>query len=99
MELDGTSAHLLNERLISLPAAGRRFPPRRGKGPHPTPSAVWRWVRSGVRGPDGRRIYLDAILLCGRWLTSIECLRDSPSLNSLSTRPSLNLPQSKNLDH
>lgn len=70
-----SSSRLLQESLISLAQAGRRFPRTRpGRSPNPTPSAIWRWVREGVRAADGRRIQLEAILVAGRWLTSLEAI-------------------------
>jgi len=68
-------SRLLQETLLSLSQAGRRFPrTRSGRSPHLTPSAVWRWVVDGVRAADGGRVKLDAVFVAGRWLTSIEAI-------------------------
>jgi Protein of unknown function (DUF1580) len=68
-------SRLLQEQLISLSQAGRRFPKsRHGKATHLTPSAIWRWVTDGVRAADGRRVKLEAVFVAGRWLTSIEAI-------------------------
>jgi len=70
-----SGCQLLSETLIGLAQAGRQFPrTRRGRSEHPTPSAILRWVRNGVQAPDGRRVYLEAILVSGRWLTSVQAI-------------------------
>jgi hypothetical protein len=76
---------LHNETLLGLAEAAARLPwYRRGrpKGkstvlrPRPmTASAILRWVLSGVRGPDGKKVKLEANRLGGRWVTSVEALQ------------------------
>jgi hypothetical protein len=38
-------------------------------------SCLFRWVRSGVRGPDGQRIYLEAARLSGKWISTPGAIR------------------------
>jgi len=64
---------LIGETLLSLNQAARRLPPGR-RNRHMSMSCVLRWVLSGVHGPDGERVKLEALRLGGRWLTSIEAL-------------------------
>jgi hypothetical protein len=68
-----TAQRLLGETLVSLAQVARRFPSRRRPGAV-TPSAVWRWVHEGISGPGGQLVYLEAVMLSGRWLTSVEAL-------------------------
>src|SRR4051812_37319436 len=68
-------SRLLQEQLVSLAQAGRRFPrSRHGKSAHLTPSALWRWVVHGVAVSGGHRVRLEAVFVAGRWLTSLEAL-------------------------
>jgi hypothetical protein len=69
----GPVERLLHETLCSLRDAAGRFPPARFNR-RPSPGAVWRWVRDGIRLSDGRVVRLEAIRVCGRWLTSDEAL-------------------------
>jgi len=62
-----------SEQLLSLPQAARRFPPGRRDRPV-SPSTIWRWIATGVKLPDGRRVKLGGVRLSGRWLTSIEAI-------------------------
>lgn len=64
---------ILKESLRSLSQAAKRFPPARGSKP-PSPGAVWRWIRDGVRTAENEIIRLEAILVAGRWLTSDEAI-------------------------
>ena len=61
---------LNSETLLTLTSASRRFRLDRPVNP----STVWRWVKKGVRLPDGRRLKLEAIRLGGRWWTSLEAI-------------------------
>src|SRR5262245_50867931 len=63
---------LANETLLGLAAAGQGIPAASGKPVHP--STVFRWVTTGVRGPDGSRVRLDGARVGGRWMTSVEAL-------------------------
>jgi hypothetical protein len=38
-------------------------------------SCLFRWARSGVAGPDGQRVYLEAARLAGRWVSTPGALR------------------------
>jgi hypothetical protein len=58
----------------SLVQIARRCPPGRGVGPHVNAATLWRWCRQGVRLPDGRRVYLEALRVAGRWVTSEKAL-------------------------
>jgi hypothetical protein len=66
-------SNLLAETLIGLGTAARRLPPGRGGRPVSF-SCVLRWITTGIPGPDGRRVKLEAVRLGGRWLTSEEAL-------------------------
>lgn len=49
--------------------------PRTRQGKPVTLSCILRWVLDGARGPDGRRIKLEAVRLAGRWVSSPGALR------------------------
>lgn len=59
---------------ITLREAARGLPPARAGRPVSV-SCLMRWVKRGVRTP-GRRVYLKAVRLGGRWLTSRRALSD-----------------------
>ena len=61
---------LSNEKTITLTAATKIIPPKRTGRPV-SDSCVYRWISEGVRGPDGKRIRLEAVHIAGRWLTSV----------------------------
>jgi hypothetical protein len=71
--MGASPAHLLNETLIGLNEAARRLPPGRGRRPVSF-SCVFRWITTGIPGPNGQRVRLEAVRLGGRWLTSVEAL-------------------------
>lgn len=54
---------------IYLSAAARLFPSYR-LGRPVSLQCVLRWVVDGVRGPEGRRIHLEAARLSGKWVTT-----------------------------
>jgi hypothetical protein len=58
----------------TLTRAARRVPRTRQDKPV-TLSCLIRWVLEGVRGPDGRRVYLEAARLAGRWVTTPGAIR------------------------
>jgi hypothetical protein len=65
---------LLAEPLVPLKQAAKLVPA--GRGGRPTHfSTVLRWVLTGVQGPSGERVRLEAVRLGGRWLTSREALQ------------------------
>ena len=64
---------LRNEEPITLAAAARLFPPTR-QGRPISLSAIFRWISDGIKGPDGKRIRLEAARVGGRWLTSVAAL-------------------------
>jgi hypothetical protein len=64
---------LRNEEPITLAAAARLFPPTR-QGRPISLSAIFRWISDGIKGPDGKRIRLEATRVGGRWLTSVAAL-------------------------
>jgi hypothetical protein len=57
----------------ALSRLGHRLPSYRG-GKSPTLSCMIRWVKDGVRGPNGERIYLEAARLAGRWVSTPQAL-------------------------
>src|SRR5262245_57336026 len=79
---------ILNETVIGFAAAGRKYPGQRSNR-FIDPSTVFRWARSGVRLPGGRRLKLECVRLGGRWLTSLEALqRFADALTAASDPPS-----------
>lgn len=62
------------EQTLSLVQAAALLPPAR-QGRPVSPSCVFRWIKDGVRTPDGRTVRLEAVRLSGRWLTSREALQ------------------------
>ena len=74
---------MLSERLLSeieagqgetLTRAARRVPPTRQDRPV-TLSCLFRWIKQGVIGPDGERIFLEAARLANKWVTSPGAIR------------------------
>jgi hypothetical protein len=66
-------ADLLTENLIGLSEAARRLPPGR-RGRPVSFSCVLRWITTGVPGPDGQKVKLEAVRVGGRWLTTEQAL-------------------------
>ena len=64
---------VLAGHALSMGQAARRFPPYRGNRPV-NPSTIFRWIKDGVRLPDGRSVHLEAARVGGRWLTSEQAL-------------------------
>lgn len=60
---------LNDETIVTFAEAARRLPRFNGHGV--SPASVWRWARVGVRG-----VKLEAVLLGGRWITSLEAVSD-----------------------
>ncbi len=58
----------------TLTRIARRFPRTRQDKPV-TLSCLVRWVLTGVRGPDGQQVYLEAARLAGRWVTTPGAIR------------------------
>lgn len=58
---------------LSLAQTARRIPSFR-QGRPTNPATIFRWIRDGVRTPDGRRVRLEACRLGGRLLTSEQAL-------------------------
>jgi len=65
---------LTTERLMPLAEAARLVPPGRG-GKKTHSATLVAWIRRGTRTADGRRVHLDALLMGGKWLTSVEALQ------------------------
>jgi hypothetical protein len=64
---------LLAETTLGLSAAARRLPPLRGGRPVHA-ATLCRWIITGIRGPDGGRVRLEAVRVGGAWMTSLEAL-------------------------
>jgi hypothetical protein len=69
-----------------LTRAARRVPRSRQDRPV-THSCLFRWLTTGVRGPDGQRVKLEAARLGGRWVTTAGAIRrfiaaQTPSLDT-----------------
>ncbi len=73
IDTQSLSVGLLNETLLSFGQAARKLPAHRGPG-RCSPATIWRWIRDGVKLPDGRRLRLEAIRIGGAWRTSEEAL-------------------------
>jgi hypothetical protein len=58
----------------TLTRAARRVPRTRRDRPV-TLSCLIRWITSGVIGPEGQRVKLEAARLAGRWVTSPGAIR------------------------
>jgi hypothetical protein len=64
---------LSTETLLNISQAAKRFPPyRAGRPVHG--ATVTRWILSGIRGPGGQRIRLEAVRRPAGWLTSVEAI-------------------------
>lgn len=65
---------LASETLLTLNQTAKRLPcGRQGRPMHM--SAVLRWIISGLPGPNGRRVRLEALRVGGRWVSSEEALQ------------------------
>jgi hypothetical protein len=87
---------LRNEEPITLAAAARMFPPTR-QGRPISLSAVFRWIADGIKGPDGKRIRLEAARVGGRWLTSVAALErfakaQTPQFGAEETKTKIRTP-------
>jgi hypothetical protein len=54
---------------LGLGQLARRCPPSRGTR-QVSPETLSRWITRGVKGPGGRRIYLEGARLGGRWVST-----------------------------
>jgi hypothetical protein len=70
--------HLLEEieagQGETLTRAAQRIPSTR-QGKPVTLSCLLRWVQTGVIGPNGQRIKLEAARLAGKWVTTPAAIR------------------------
>jgi hypothetical protein len=89
---------LLNETTVSFSAAARTLPKRRSDRPT-SPVTLWRWHTAGVRGHDGRRVYLEAVKIGSVWVTSLESLHrfieattPKPASLTRDSKPSVRTP-------
>jgi hypothetical protein len=64
---------VLDGRGISLTRVAAILPRGRG-GARPNPATIWRWVVQGIKLPGGGRLYLEAVRMSGRWVTSKKAL-------------------------
>src|SRR4051812_30723995 len=92
--LRGTMIDLTAEKPLSLWRAAELIPPARN-GKRTNASTIFRWVRDGATGPDGQRVYLEALKLPGRWLTTaaavqrfLEALTPQRDARPATPRPS-----------
>jgi len=64
---------LFGEELLTFAQAARLVPRRRGGRPCAV-STVWRWALKGLRGPDGKRVYLEYVRVGGMAMTTRQAL-------------------------
>lgn len=62
------------EELLTLRQAAKALPPSNRTGRPLHISALWRWYKTGILGPDGIRVHLEAIRVGGTLATSVEAL-------------------------
>ena len=67
---DSPTARLLREDAGSFATIARQIPAARGSS-RLSPSTLFRWHKTGVVAPDGRRIYLEAFRTPGGYRTSL----------------------------
>jgi hypothetical protein len=72
-----------------LTRAARRMPRTRQERPV-SPSCLFRWLTTGVIGPNGQRVKLEGARLGGRWVTTAGAIRrfiaaQTPSLDTKGT--------------
>lgn len=75
----------------TLTRAARRMPRTRQDRPV-TLGCLLRWITTGVSGPNGMRIKLEAARLAGKWVTTPAAIRrfvaaQTPSLNGEKAQP------------
>jgi hypothetical protein len=58
----------------TLNRAARRVPRTRQDRPV-TLGCLFRWITTGVIGPNGKRVHLEAARLGGRWITTPKAIR------------------------
>jgi len=86
---------LTEEPLISLVQAAIKFPGHRGAD-RLHPATLTRWIQTGVRALDGRRVKLEAVRVGCRWLTSEPALRRfSEALQSMPADSPLRSPTTR----
>jgi hypothetical protein len=83
---------LMNEELLSLAEAARAriVPPARG-GKRVHISTLLRWISKGAPGPDGQRVYLEALRVPRGWLTSRDAIHRF--VERLTPRPGGDAPK------
>ena len=65
---------LATETRIPIAVAAAEMPPgRNGKKTHL--STILRWIMSGAKAPDGRRVRLEGVHIGGRWFVTRESLQ------------------------
>src|SRR5262245_15274719 len=67
---------LCSETALTLAEAAQRVPPYRGKRTHL--STILRWILTGTKAPDGRRVHLEGCRCGSRCLTAEESLQRFP---------------------
>jgi len=63
------------EQLRTIAKLAKSILTRTGNPRGVYPSTLWRWIRHGVRGPDGNRTKLEAIAIGSVTYSSIEALK------------------------
>lgn len=68
------TSSILDQKLISLSVAARRFPGRRDENRPVNGSTIFRWVTKGVKSTSGKIVKLRATKAGSRWFTTEESL-------------------------
>ena len=66
---------IYDEDPMPLALLARHCPPSTRTGRHPHPSVLWRWVHSGLKTRDGRRVRLEATRAGSATVSSVAALR------------------------
>jgi hypothetical protein len=74
MPTDQLLSAIEDGQALTLTQAARRAPRTRQDRPV-TLSCLFRWITTGVIGPDGRRVQLEAARLAGKWVTTPGAIR------------------------
>lgn len=91
---------VFSESMLTITQACRILPTGRN-GARPQFTTLWRWIRDGLKAPDGHLVKLEAIRIGCKWMTSREALarffqRLTPA--EQVAPPSVRSPSARNRD-